>query len=222
MNKSILEIAVDFQYGSQEAFTRAFKSCFGMTPSKYRKQQENKINFLEKINFMDYEKKIQGELIMYKPEIICLDKCCIVGYEYKTNTNDEKYFNEIPKFYDDFGRNEYYMKIPNRIAPKFPFGISNNYQDDGGFTFVIGEAVKHPGEELESGFVNLETTEGKYAVFKASDSVSIAQNIWRYIYGIWLPNSNYDRRDGLDFERIDVCNSVYPDNMEIKIYIPIK
>ncbi|GFZ33149.1 AraC family transcriptional regulator [Clostridium zeae] len=221
-DKNILEIAIAFQYGSQEAFTRAFEGCFNITPYKYRKSQESRINLIHKINFMDYEKKIQGELDMDKPEIIDLSRTYIVGYEYKTNLIDEQYFSEIPGFYHDFGRNEYYMRISERIAPAFSYGISCNYQDDGQFSFLVGEAVKCPSDGLECNLVNLEIPEGKYAIFNISGSVEIAQNTWRYIYKTWLPNSNYERREGPDFEVTDVCNSMYPDRMKMKIYIPVK
>lgn len=36
-DRSILDIAIDFGYGSQEAFGRAFSQYFGITPAKYRK-----------------------------------------------------------------------------------------------------------------------------------------------------------------------------------------
>lgn len=221
-DKTILEIAVDFQYGSQEAFTRAFESNFGMTPAKYRKTQKDSINLLAKINFVDYKEKIQGDINIDKPDIIYVNKTYIAGYEYKTRLNSGKYFDDIKKFYNDFGMNEYYMRIPERIAPAFPYGISYNYYDNGQFSFVVGEAVKQPIEVLESGFVNLEIPEGKYAEFKVKGSVETAQNTWRYIYGTWLPNSNYERGEGPDFEVIDVCNSVYFDKMSMKIYIPIE
>ena len=103
----ILEIAVNFQYGSQESFTRAFESCFGMTPAKYCKMQEGTINIVEKINFMDYERKIQGDINIDKPKVVHIKKTYIVGYEYKTDLKDGKYFQEILGFYHDFGRNEY-------------------------------------------------------------------------------------------------------------------
>ncbi|GKU27405.1 AraC family transcriptional regulator [Clostridium folliculivorans] len=221
-DKTILEISITFQYGSQEAFTRAFESSFGITPYKYRKSQEISINLIHKINFMDYEKKIQGDLEIDKPEIINCNKIYIAGYEYKTNLIDEQYFSEIPRFYDDFGKNEYYMRISERIAPAFSHGISCNYQDDGQFSFIVGEAVRCPSNGLEDGFVNLEIPEGKYAVFNVCGSVEIAQNTWRYIYKTWMPNSNYERREGPDFEVTDVCSSIYPDMMKMKIYIPVK
>lgn len=37
-NRSILEIAIDHGFSSHEAFSRAFKNAYGMTPSAYRKQ----------------------------------------------------------------------------------------------------------------------------------------------------------------------------------------
>jgi AraC family transcriptional regulator len=218
-NKNILEIAISFQYGSQEAFTCAFESCFGMTPAKYRRMEVS-INYLGKINFMDYQKRIRGDINMNKPDIIHLNKIDIIGYEYKTNLNSETYFKELPGFYDDFGKNEYYMRIPNRILPAFAYGIGCNFYDDGNFSFIIGETVQQAAKKLEDGFVNFEIPEGKYAEFKVNGSVELAQNTWRYIYSTWLPNSNYERREGPDFEVTDVCNST--NELSMEIYIPIK
>ncbi|WP_078551404.1 AraC family transcriptional regulator [Bacillus alkalicellulosilyticus] len=221
-DKTILEIAVISQYGSQEAFTRAFHGCFGITPSSYRKLDKCNIQYLKKMNFMNYKNHIHGDLFVEKPEIIQLGKKNIVGYTYKTNLNDEKYFDEIPRFYEDFGRNEYYKKIPERLAPAFSYGISCDYLDDGQFSFVVGESVRQPIDERGSVLVNKEIPEGKYAQFKVNSSVEVTQNTWRYIYGAWLPNSNYERREGPDFEITDVCKSEYPHNMVTKILIPIK
>lgn len=37
-NRRFLDIALDYGFSTQEAFTRAFTSAYGCTPSKYRKQ----------------------------------------------------------------------------------------------------------------------------------------------------------------------------------------
>ncbi len=137
-SKNILEIAISFQYGSQEAFTRAFANYLGVTPSKYRKVK-NTIPLQTKINFLDY--KIKGELIMNKPEIVYIKKKLITGYVYKTTLQDEKYFIDIPEFYFDFGKNQYYERISNKIAPNMAYGVSTQFQDDGRFSFIVGEEV---------------------------------------------------------------------------------
>lgn len=218
--KNILEVAIDFQYNSQEAFTRAFVNYFGMTPAKYRKS-EIVLQLQAKLNFFDYKKEMKGDFIMNKPAIVQLNKRNIIGVEYKTNLNNEKYFEEIPGFYFDFGRNEYYLQIPKKTAPNMSYGIACNFHDDGNFSFIVGEEVQEFACELEKGFVNFEIPEGKYAEFKVNGAADSVQNTRRYIYGTWLPNSNYERREGPDFEITDVLQSIYPNQMKMIIYIPI-
>ena len=218
-SNNILDIAIAFQYSSQEAFTRAFVNYIGMTPAKYRKEK-NAVPLQSKLNFMDY--KIQGDFIMNKPEMIYLQKKLIIGFEYHTTLRDEKYFIDIPEFYINFKNNLYYEQIPHKLAPNFAYGISTNFHDDGQFSFIIGEEVTSNTESLDNGLVQFEVPEEKYAVFTMNGAAEAIQNTRRYIYGVWLPNSNYKRNEGPDFEITDVINSVYPDDMNIKIYIPIK
>lgn len=219
--KNILEISISLQYGSQEAFTRAFVNYFGITPAKYRKEEKS-LNQQCKMNFLDYKNNVKGEIRINRPEIIKLNKIHIIGFEYKTNINNETYFMDIPNFYMDFGRNEYYCQIPKKVAPNISYGISTNFQDDGHFSFIIGEKVEECDPELENGFVNIEIPAGKYAKFNINGPSDLVQNTRRYIYGTWLPNSNYERTDGLDFEVTDVLHSTFPNEMKMKLYIPIK
>ncbi|MNY73804.1 Bacterial transcription activator, effector binding domain [compost metagenome] len=62
---------------------------------------------------------------------------------------------------------------------------------------------------------------GNYAMFKAYGHTSLTQATRDYIYGTWLPNSGYERREGPDFEITDVMNSSFPDHMRLTIYIPV-
>jgi len=221
-SNSILNIALEYQYNSQEAFTRAFKKQFGLTPASFRKSNEESLNKLDRINLCDYQRKIEGAIEVDKPNIVVIDKIEIVGYEYRTSLENEKYFVDIPNCYSDFGNNEYYLSISNRATPAFAYGVNCNYQENGEFSFVVGEAVNQSASELEIGFVSLEIPKGKYAEFRVKGSTEVSQNTWRYIYGTWLLNSNYNRREGPDFEVVDVCNSQYPEKMMLSIYIPIE
>lgn len=74
---------------------------------------------------------------------------------------------------------------------------------------------------MEPNFVCIEIPAGRYAIVKVNSEHELGQNTWKYIYGTWLPNSNYERREGYDFEVTDVMKSS-PDKMNMSIYIPIR
>lgn len=219
--KSILELALVYQYGSQEAFTRAFERFFGITPAKYRKEAAA-VPLQGRIDFLAYRQQVSGELNVNKPELVQLAKTKIVGYRYRTTLSEERYFTEIPGFHRDFGENERYLHIPQRTAPAISYGISYEFADDGSFSFLVGEQVDAFAEVLEPGFHNLELPAGMYAVFSVNGSVELIQNARRYIYGAWLPASNYERGTGPDFEVTDVLRSVFPHALRMKIYIPLE
>ncbi|WP_029192410.1 AraC family transcriptional regulator [Paenibacillus harenae] len=218
-NDTVLRIAVSWQYGSQEAFTRAFAGYFGVTPAKYRKLQMSPM-CQPRIDLADYGANIRGGLNMYKPETIEMAAIKIIGYNYRTNLSNESYFDEIPGFYEHFGRNEYFMRIPNKARPAFAYGIGHDYKDNGEFSYLIGEEVT-AFAETEPGFSCFEIPAGKYAAFKVNSAPELGQNTWKYIYGTWLPNSNYERREGPDFEVTDVMNSS-ADKVNMTVYIPIR
>ncbi len=102
------------------------------------------------------------------------------------------------------------------------YGISTNFQENGEFSFVVGEEVRVFEERVQQEFIHVELPAGQYAEFILNSSAEGIQNTRRYIYGVWLPNSNYERDRGPDFEITDVMQSIYPHNMKMKIYIPIK
>ncbi|UFJ41112.1 AraC family transcriptional regulator [Brevibacillus humidisoli] len=220
-NTSVLDIALTSHYNSQEAFTRAFEQLFGITPGKYRKA-DTSVRLQPKIDLLDYQKAMKKEINVQKPVTKHLDPIEIIGYEYKTNLNYERYFEEIPGFYREFGEQGRYMHIQNKRAPHMAYGISCNFQDDGTFSFIVGEEVEPFDGGLPDGFVHLVIPAGTYAVFQAYGGDGIVQDTRKYIYGTWLPNSNFERNEGPDFEVTDVVGSVYPHDLKITIYIPLK
>lgn len=222
--QSVLHIAVAFQYGSQEAFTRAFAACFGITPAKYRQQDLQVVDPQPKMDLASFTPNIQGGLHMVKPEILQLGAIKLMGRNYETSLTRETYFEDIPGFYRDFGARETFMQIPGRARPGFAYGVGHSYREDGGFRFLIGEEVEAFPEAAAEAGIDLDCLElpaGNYAAFKVDSAPELGQNTWKYIYGTWLPNSNYKRADGPDFEVTDVMHS-NPGRIRMTIYIPIR
>lgn len=65
--KSILDIAFDYGFSSHEAFTRAFKGTYGVTPSEYRKKPRPVV-LRTKINLFDRYFLGFGEIGMIRPD----------------------------------------------------------------------------------------------------------------------------------------------------------
>lgn len=65
--RSLLEIALDYGFSSHEAFTRAFKAAYGLTPGAYRKHPRPVV-LRTKIHPFDRYLLGLGEIGMLKPE----------------------------------------------------------------------------------------------------------------------------------------------------------
>ncbi|MDQ0720921.1 AraC family transcriptional regulator [Paenibacillus sp. W4I10] len=220
-SEGILDIAMSFGYQSQEAFTRAFSTYFGMTPAKLRKLEAEQLSLLkmqQSIDFNDYRTSLGGTFHMNTPRLVTLAPNWIIGYEYKTNLNDNQHYAEIPGFYHDFGMEQRFMAIPERTRPDMAYGVACHFEEDGAFSFIVGEESSGASQVIEPGFTSIEIPGGLYAEFTVEGS---GQDIRKMIYGSWLPQSNYERREGPDFEVTDVWKST-PEQLDMKIYIPLK
>nr|WP_154984220.1 effector binding domain-containing protein [Paenibacillus xylanexedens] len=219
--QGVLEIALSYGYHSQEAFTRAFDTHFGITPARFRKLEQEALTeeFMQhRIDFNEYRLKLGTAFHMNPPRMVTLEPIRIIGYEYKTNLNSEQHYTEIPGFYHEFGREQKFMNIPERIRPDMAYGVAAHFQEDGAFSFIVGEESSGSGDSLEPGYTYLEIPGGLYAEFTTEGS---EQDVRKMIYGSWLPASKYERREGPDFEVTDVWKST-PERLDMKIYIPIK
>ncbi|WP_405156516.1 effector binding domain-containing protein [Paenibacillus sp. FSL K6-0108] len=219
-SEGILDIALRFGYQSQEAFTRAFTAHWGMTPARLRKldEQPSSSKMQRSIDFDDYRTRIGGQFHMNTPRLVTLESNWIIGYEFKTNLNDNQHYAEIPGFYHQFGTEQRFMNIPERTRPDIAYGVACRFEDDGAFTFIVGEESAAAAPVLEPGYTSIEIPGGLYAEFTVEGS---GQDIRKMIYGSWLPQSNYERREGPDFEVTDVWKST-PEQLDMKIYIPLK
>ncbi|MDT0122566.1 AraC family transcriptional regulator [Paenibacillus sp. RRE4] len=219
--QGVLEIALSYGYQSQEAFTRAFDAHFGVTPARFRKQQQEALTeefMQQRIDFNEYRSQLGTAFHMNPPRMVTLEPIRIIGYEYKTNLNSEQHYTEIPGFYHEFGREQKFMNIPERIRPDMAYGVAAHFQEDGAFSFIVGEESAGSGDSLKPGYTCLEIPGGLYAEFTTEGS---EQDVRKMIYGSWLPASKYERREGPDFEVTDVWKST-PERLDMKIYIPLK
>lgn len=85
------------------------------------------------------------------------------------------------------------------------------------FTYWAGVEVSEPQDGLQT----LEIPKGTYAIFnyqgKSSDST-----IWRFIYGKWIPHSDWELDDRPHFERLGSNYKNDDHESEEEIWIPVR
>jgi AraC family transcriptional regulator len=215
-NKGILEIALDFGYESQEAFTRAFQKETGSAPGEFRKTQ---LSF-EMFPVLDIKtKNTKGEKKMIEPKIVTKDEFMVIGPAIRTTNENEENFQRLPKFWSEFNENKIHEFIPNKINNNTFYGICMDAKGNE-FTYMIGVVVSSL-EQIPENMIGRKIPKARYALFTAKGPVvKSVQDLIRYIYGEWLPNSEYTLAETPDFELYDERFN-QTDKCEVDIYVPI-
>ncbi|MCH4890352.1 AraC family transcriptional regulator [Acidaminobacter sp. JC074] len=220
-DRKIVDIALDFQFSSQDAFTRSFTKTFGISPAKYRKDRA----YIKMLPPIEAEKIIwtYGGREM-KPEIVELKKILICGMVY-----DGKNLNgEIGELWSDFFKRQ--GEIKHAVGNMKSYGICEPVEENvenlnldiqNDFKYLAGIEVDSV-EDLPSGMEVWEVTHSKYAVFTHIGSVEGLGDTYKGIYSKWLPESGYEAVYEYDFELYDKDFDPNKASSKMYIYVPVK
>ena len=217
-HRPIIDIALDGQFESQEAFTRAFKRLYGMPPGRFRRTGLRHTVFTKQPLTMDQLCHLQGGITM-EPVITTIDKVAVVGMEYHGQNKNK----EITAMWGVF--NEKCMVIPHLTGKRSAYGVcfsDADYGTTGMFRYVAGLPVTAV-DAVPEGMVSCTVPAGRYAVFTHCGTLATLDRTFDYIYGTWLPSSEY-RLDATrpDFEYYDERFTTGDDPAsKFDIYIPI-
>jgi len=219
-DESILSIAQEYQFESQEAYTRSFKLLYQMTPGAYRKKGVNQLAF-QKPKLTAQHMEHLKERITAQPEIVELKPKKLVGM----NTRSSKKDKNIAALWQNFMSR--FHEIENKGTDRYgvhPFDseLEEGFDDNTAFERWATVEVSD-FDNIPDGMEKHELQGGKYAKFIHRSGFSDFGLSMNYIYGTWLPKSGeeLDQRD--DFERYtkNFLGPEHPDS-EIEIFIPIK
>lgn len=109
--------------------------------------------------------------------------------------------------------------IKHKAEPQTTFGIMDAYDKAGGaFDYTAGVEVTTKGDIPDD--MNHKTVpEQYYAVF--TTTLAMLGEAFHAIYEQWLPNSQYERAPGPEFELYDHTFTGKPDSA-LYIYVPLK
>lgn len=214
----IVEIAIKYQFESQEAFTRAFQKMFSISPGRFRKQTNMKDTL-----FRTMEKKVLDETGMWHliygvtlaPLIINKEKLYLVGMEIRGLGS-----REIGKLWSGFRQRV--AEIDRRRDSESTFYalfMLIGVQWEVSYTACV--EVSEEGQ-IPEGMVYIALPATTYAVFTHRGSLDRISDTFYYIYNTWLPKSGRIRTNDPEFVRYDHRYLGPMDNdSEFDIYIPI-
>jgi AraC family transcriptional regulator len=206
----ILSLALDADYGSHEAFTRAFRDHFGVTPEAVR--ATTCLSHL----------KLQEPILMdstasdnLKPPRFETGKPLLVA------GIGDRFSHEngagIPLLWQRFHQSV--ADIPNRVG-QVAYGVCCNGDDAGNFDYIAGVEVSD-FSDLPRKFSRVRIPEQKYAVFTHREHISTIRRTVSAIWNHWLPASGFKTADAPNFERYDEKFDPDTGNGGLEIWVPI-
>jgi len=195
----VLDIAVAAGFESQEAFARAFKKAFGMTPSEYR-QIGRKNLFPRKVQFdRDYLRHVRGSVSL-SPQVERRPGARLVGLRtlfYSVDSDKNNIADRLPPLWADFGARIH--EIPHRVEGLGYGVIRPTRADSDQLEYVAAIEVSEVGA-VPDGMVQLELAADDYATFEHRGNPDELDRTVNYIYSSWLPRSKKWHTQGPDLE----------------------
>jgi len=221
-NRPIIDIAFDYQFESQEAFTRSFKKVYGTTPGRYRKLNNNQIAYGRSRLTTERLMHLKSNVTM-QPRIVEIEQKKLVGIDVKTSlaqNNIPQLWNEFMPRIDDVQNNK-----KTGCYEVHPFDSEfkmENFTEHMQFEKWAAAEVSD-FDDVPDGMGTVVIEGGKYAVFEHRGEMSKIQFTFDYVYGTWLPNSGCEIDKRADFERYgeSYFGPEHPESIT-EIWIPIK
>ncbi len=232
-NRRITDIAFDYQFNTHDAFTRAFKRLFIISPYEYRKKgaqitlfekmdlkTQKVLNKYRESNFINHRIDIKSDFTVVGQEIFVSRQEFYDMVEnpdstrsHKSEALAEQYFNHIKK------------TVPDKINSNLD--ICYNYDCNDGYMSM--SCVEVPNlENIPKGTVGRVIPRNMYAVFSKEFAVTpdritakdIEDKICKYAFGVWFPSSEYEPSDAYSFEVYD-SSRIEEGVTKVEFYIPV-
>jgi AraC family transcriptional regulator len=206
----ILAVALDAGYGSHEAFTRAFRDQFGVTPEAVRSQRRlDNLTLVEPI-------AMDGTLItdLDPPRFEDAAALLLAGisqrYTWETNAGIPAQWQRLVP---------HLGHIQGQVGDT-TYGVCCNSDDAGNFDYVCGVEVGD-FSDMPAEFARIRIAPQHYAVFTHRGHVSTMRRTVYTIWNKWLPESGRAVADAPGFERYQQFDAERGTG-KIEIWLPPK
>lgn len=207
----ILAVALDAGYGSHEAFSRAFRGQFGLTPEQVRALgRHDTLTLVEPIR-MDHALLVELETPRTEAGRVLRVAGLAGRYTFETNEG-------IPAQWQRFAPR--FGNIPGQVGWN-SYGICCNGDGEGGFDYVCGVEVSDFSDVPEE-LSRVCLAARPYLVFTHRGHISTFRNTVYTIWNKYVPESGIEVADAPDFELYDERFDPRSGSGAVEIWIPVK
>ncbi len=215
----VKELAGKMGFDSSEAFIRAFKREFGITPTQYRKNNQL-IHYTPKLKVQICPRTNGGIKMDYKVKE--MPELTVLGLKKRV-----KHDSSIPKVWEEF-QSRYIELEEYKDAPVVgvifhdPRFTERAPTPDESFSYMPGIVVNEIGS-IPKGMEIYKIKPAKYAIFSNKGEKSNLCNLYEYMCGEWINSVDYEFSPTDELEWYGDINT--PLNLtihEMDLYVPIK
>jgi len=217
----VIDIAIKYGYNSPDAFTRAFQSLHGVTPTDARKNNYN----VRAYSPMTFQLSIGGSIPMdYR--IVEMDSMRLIGIKTRTELVPDGEHPGVVKLWQSTDDSTY--NLLKSLSNGVPEGILHvnekvdGREDVGDYSLAVTSNLPCPKQ-----FTEWIVSPSTWVVFEIK--VPWEKEKWHRIYSEWFPSSGYEQAEGPTiqagpgFEIIKAFPNFKPDReFEVEHWIPIK
>jgi AraC family transcriptional regulator len=208
---NILSLALDAGYGSHEAFTRAFRDQFGVTPEAVRHRGDlHNLELVEPIKMTE-----SGTVALEEPRRETGAALLIAGLRVRYSSDT---IAGIPMQWQRFG--PLMGSVPGRVGG-VAYGVCCDFDESGQFDYVSGVAVCSLSG-LPSELSGVRIPPQRYLVFRHPGHVSGIHATWQAIMNRWLPESGLRMANVPNFERYAQHFDANSGQGGVEIWVPIE
>lgn len=195
----VLDIALAAGFESQEAFARAFKQAFGLTPQKYRGLRDKSL-FLKKPRFDEQYLQQLTRNDALTPELYEQPSLRLVGLRtrfYSVDSEKNNIGEELPRLWGAF-----LARLPEikSTVPGICYGVVRQEKADSERLEYHAAIAVTSIAALPEGLVSVEVPAGTYARFEHRGPAPRIDHTVSYAYATWLAQSAYRHTYAPDLE----------------------
>ena len=217
----VLDVALLAGFESQEAFARAFKRAFGLTPQQYRSTGSKSLLLRKPPASEDYLQHVEHS-VSRAPEIYRQAALTLVGLRtlfYSVDSEKNNVGQELPPLWSAFLPR--LGEIRNSV-PGICYGVLRQDPGDGERLEYHAAIAVTRIDTLPEGMSAVEVPAGTYARFEHRGPAQRVDHTVSYAYGTWLPQSGHRHTYAPDLEIYGAAYHPTNDDSVLEYAIPIQ